>query len=837
MRRILLAAVLFFAAGIFLSDQIPLYFTLALLSAGFVIMPPLGLDRRLLLVLLLGWVLMSARTGMYEATGRAVSYDSAEAEAAPEPETEASSENVQKDERAEQYRQGIVLDAEPQEEGLALVILTEIGGYKARVHLRAYGRVAKIDRDDSGKGNVYDWIGTLVRFRAELSPPSPARNPRCFDYRRHLRTKGIALTGTAEYLREAHMEEKTEITAEGTREKEGERGQGERAFISSLCLKRKIILLREAFLDGLNCSEKARAMTRALLFGSEEGLTEETRQNFRDVGIAHILAVSGFHIGIVHLAYRRLRERLGELVDWVYYPFLILYGTAALWAPSVTRAILMIGLRLLADRCNRPYDAMTALSFVVLVTLIREPYMLFSSGLRMSVLAAAGMIQAAPLLKRYVAEGLAAALSVQMVMAPYLAYAYNTYSLVVMLANLPALFLAAPFMVIGVSSFCGFCSACLIGRGFYQSLVFRLLSACGPALTGLTALLEAVSALFASARALHGDLCPPPGPLLAGYYSVLAITTSETFQIHIVSRRNRRKLAAMAALTGMIVLTAVVSCASPFDRASLIFVDVGQGDCLHVKWRQGTDILIDGGGRETYNVGEKILKPYLLKNGSRDVELACATHLHTDHYRGLAELAACYPVEQLKFSGHAGERITFTEECYLEILWPPTAMLENREETASDELKTDKATGIPAPSSLPSDEENDRSMVFRIYDHGVISLVTGDTTENAEREILDYYEGRFTEILRCDILKIAHHGSRYSTSEAFLNACRPRLAVISVGKNNYGQPADEVIEKLASRGIIVYRTDRDGAVGIRITKEKIMICSQVSMRSDNLPRT
>ncbi|MCR4712418.1 MAG: hypothetical protein K5707_08965, partial [Clostridia bacterium] len=150
MRRILLAAVLFFAAGIFLSDQIPLYFTLALLGAGFVIMPPLGLDRRLLLVLVLGWVLMNARTGMYEAIGRAVSYDSAEAEAVPEPETETrkSSENVQKDERAEQDRQGIVLDAEPQEEGIALVILTEIGGYKARVYLRAYGRVAKIDRDD-----------------------------------------------------------------------------------------------------------------------------------------------------------------------------------------------------------------------------------------------------------------------------------------------------------------------------------------------------------------------------------------------------------------------------------------------------------------------------------------------------------------------------------------------------------------------------------------------------------------------------------------------------------------------------------------------------------------
>ena len=115
-------------------------------------------------------------------------------------------------------------------------------------------------------------------------------------------------------------------------------------------------------------------------------------------------------------------------------------------------------------------------------------------------------------------------------------------------------------------------------------------------------------------------------------------------------------------------------------------------------------------------------------------------------------------------------------------------------------------------------------MTFKVTVQGLSVLITGDITIEGEKMLLRKYAG--TDVLKADILKVAHHGSAYSSCEEFIDAVNPKVAVISVGKNNYGHPSDDVIEKFRETGIIVCRTDLDGAVGIIKKGDSFSVCTK-----------
>ena len=221
---------------------------------------------------------------------------------------------------------------------------------------------------------------------------------------------------------------------------------------------------------------------------------------------------------------------------------------------------------------------------------------------------------------------------------------------------------------------------------------------------------------------------------------------------------------------------------------------MGQGDCIHIRSGR-TDVLIDGGGSVNYNLGKKTLKPYLLKNGAWNVDLAIATHEHTDHIKGLNELCSVYPVKRMMTGLTAGTVIDVSKDVKIETLWP---------------------------SEIPEEvgqEDNSMCSVFMVFYKEYKILVTGDLDEIGEKMMLAMYEG--TDMLKADVLKIGHHGSSSSTSDAFLEVVRPTYAVIQTGKNNYGHPSPKIIEKCAKKGIIVYRNDYNGAVGFCFGKNGI----------------
>jgi beta-lactamase superfamily II metal-dependent hydrolase len=236
----------------------------------------------------------------------------------------------------------------------------------------------------------------------------------------------------------------------------------------------------------------------------------------------------------------------------------------------------------------------------------------------------------------------------------------------------------------------------------------------------------------------------------------------------------------------------------------IIFLDIGQGDSILIQ--KGTkQILIDGGpsGKtELAKLGEHL--PYF----DREIEIVIATHPDKDHIGGLIETARNYKIGKVLTTAAEKDTQAFKE-------WQETLeynKIETLEVWRGTEMKFDEVEiKILAPAGKvdPSvGDANDKSVVARL-DWGESSfLFTGDIESKAEREILESQEN-----IDVDFLKIAHHGSKYSSSESFLDAASPKDAVISVGaKNSYGHPTEAVLSALKERDISIFRTDEDGDI-------------------------
>lgn len=237
----------------------------------------------------------------------------------------------------------------------------------------------------------------------------------------------------------------------------------------------------------------------------------------------------------------------------------------------------------------------------------------------------------------------------------------------------------------------------------------------------------------------------------------------------------------------------------------VVFLDVGQGDAILI--RQGsTEILIDGGreGKELLSrLGRHV--PFW----DRSIEVVIATHPDADHIGGLAMLARTYRIGRVLETGAESETDFF-------VLWHQA--LEKKEVPRSIVFR---GTRIALPEGgeftveypqapLPKDmeETNEGSIVSRFVFGETSFLLTGD---------LPREESFLPEETPITVLKAAHHGSRFSTSDTFLDMVRPKEAVISVGKNNYGHPATEVLERLAKHGVGILRTDVSGDIEYRCT--------------------
>ena len=621
-------------------------------------------------------------------------------------------------------------------------------------------------------------IGYKVKAAGNYAPLEKASNPGQFDQKAYYEARGIGMV-----LKKAKL---TVIEAK------------ENLFFQKLSELRSFWAQN---LEKITGKEEA-ALLKAMLLGEKSGLKKEQKELYQSGGISHILAISGLHISLVGmLLYRFLRKKKRS------YPFsalvsgscMVVYGLLTGFGVSAKRAVFMFLVYLGAELLGETYDVVSALALSGLLILAEQPLQLFQCGFQLSFLSVGAVALVYPALQKRLgwrkkaALSLLSGLSVTLFTLPctlYWFYEWMPYAVflnLIVIPLVPVVFLSgAAGMLTGGAS---------VAAGMF------LAGASAGVLRFFQTLLERTEVL-AGSRAVIGQ---PELWQIALYYVLVgaAVWGGKRKEKREKSRENK------LLRTAGIIFALCILC-FPFHRpAEVTFLDVGQGDAVFLRTETGTTCLIDGGSTTVSDVGTYRLLPFLKSRGVSSLDYLFLSHMDADHINGAEELLKDQfhgiPIRHLCLSALPGDetrerlekeaRLFGTELCYI------SRGTVFREEGA--EIRC-----LSPVKDQKKEDENANSEVLMVEISGLRILFTGDLGEEGEQELLEAGTD-----LRAAVLKVGHHGSRFSTGEAFLEAVAPKAAVISCAENNrYGHPAPETVERLEQADCRVFYTMKSGAI-------------------------
>lgn len=569
---------------------------------------------------------------------------------------------------------------------------------------------------------------------------------------------------------------------------------------------RTVVGLRQRLLEPVMSSGRPGAiLAQALVFGDGRRVPPDLRTGLRRAGLSHLLAVSGLHVGLILGGLWWLLGGLSNRLTAVCgASVLLLYGCLVGPRPSLLRAAVMALLVILAVAIERPPQALNSLCAALILILSFNPGAAFDLGFQLSFLATAGILLLTPrLLERWrrkatgpaghLAAGLAVTVAAQLATLPVTAVRIGVLTPLAPVLNL--LFVPWTALTLGVSLMWVFMAA---GASLpVLSVVAQ------PGAAVLLGVLDALSVPFSWLTEL------PPGAWLAIPVSVRfehALTLAIWLGVLVSGFRR-------AAYALSLVLACTPTLGDPDPR--LVMLDVGQGESLLLQsGDRGPVILVDGGGFRQGNFAEAALLQALAAEGIRRVDLAVLSHGDADHCRGLLELARYLRIERLWAAG-----VEVRDGCGRELARRLSGSVRLVERGHTEALGLWRL-GVVHPGPDPGAHGNSASLVVRACAGRSCALLTGDLDLAGERELLAWIRSGGGS-LRSEVLKVAHHGSRTSTALEFLDAVRPRLALLSAGRRNpYGHPAPEVVERIERRGARLLRTDRHGRIEVRFRPQE-----------------
>ncbi len=563
--------------------------------------------------------------------------------------------------------------------------------------------------------------------------------------------------------------------------------------------------------------EEYLGVMQAMLLGVKTELDDDVRELFSGSGILHILTISGLHISMLGMGCFQLLRRAGipPKVSAVCGGLLILvYGSLIGLAAATVRAICMFLLQMLAVFLGRTYDMQTGMAVSAVLLLMEQPLYLFYSGFLYSYGAVAGMALVVPLLKQLTAgrggwleQGMkvfGAGLGVLVMTLPIQLYYYYTWAPYSLLLNVIILSLMPLLIGLGLGVLC-----CPFG-GLVRWAVW-----------GCERILDLFFALCGLFVRLPGHSLITGRPemwQIYAYYGLMGIFCL-LCMVRTGNRWMEKRLSVSSALVVCAAVGILVFRASPDFLAA--YLSVGQGDCM-VLQTGGQVYIVDCGSSSLSAVAEDILLPYLKYCGISRVDGVFLSHADSDHVNGIVQW-----LENYENSGIDIDMIilpkreaAYEESGFDELLRLAQARgISLGTVSAGQTLELQEVTvSVLAPTAEAAGDENDLSMVLLWEYSGRRLLSTGDISAQVEESLIREYEFLSEEPLL--ILKAAHHGSRYSSGENFLEAVRPEYTVLSYGENNsYGHPHADTLERLAAVGTEIYRTALQGAVEVRVDAE------------------
>jgi len=684
----------------------------------------------------------------------------------------------------------------------------------------ARGRVVVTATREAELGIGY---GDRIRFRGRVQVPEPARNPGGFDYRAYLERKGIQ-----RIVRIGARDEIERLGGGGSvawRVIYGVRGRLDRA------------------LDYGRVSEDSRAFLKGVLLGKRRAISEELEEALVYTNTVHVLAISGLHVAIVafavHWAFRFVFvPRWAASVLTVVV--IALYAAMTGGRPSVVRASVMMGVIFLAPLVRRESDVLNSLALAAVLILVFRPLDVFSPGFQLSFVAAGAVVVLAPRLIEWAAErwhlrpelgvdvpqwraGVnwlalrvvqlsAVCVAAYVAVAPLTAFHFNRFAPLSFIPNVAVVALMGFIVPLGMV-------AAVVGQVW--PFVAGVLNGVNGALIGA---LSRVVVLTSNLRFIHLNVRSAPVLVLGAYYGVLVAVGFA----HGASRTMRVALAAALAAVGGVALWSPVVGAP--DCTEVVVLDVGKGESIFVRTREGRRILIDGGMVLGSDPGRWTIMPFLRSRGYNRLDAVVLTHYDADHYGGLTHVVEHIGVRRFvvrggpesRKAGNAAELLRLVEERGI-----PVERLG-----AGDRLTPAGDTPIVAlwpDAALPATtSENNASIVLRV-DEGSGVLLTSDIERDSERRLVSGQAGR----LAAGVLKVPHQGSKQSSTPEFLDAVGPRLAIITADRFHiHPHPAPETVAHYEARGIVVLRTDEHGAITVRLTPDAVLVWTMLPGASE-----
>ncbi len=559
----------------------------------------------------------------------------------------------------------------------------------------------------------------------------------------------------------------------------------------------------------------------AMLFGGYGGLQPELLEAFTSTGIVHILSVSGSHISLIAavMAWLGMALRLSKgLRAVLVIGTIVVYSLLSGCVPPVIRSAVMGGLAFLALSLDRERDARRILLITGLVMLTVYPLLLFHISFQLSFLATAGLLYLAPVMREWlkkrrlgesVSAGLAITMAAQLSTLPILAWYFNQLSISSLLANLTIVPIVELIIVIGL--FGGIIAFLLpfLGRIVY---------------VGDSLLLGIVYEMARWMAKLPGSMIWIPtlnGWAVSLYYALLGVVAMDKpWQEKLLEFvKARRQYFLLAVLALLLFLGGRYLAHS--GEMTLAAVSVGQGDALVLQTPEGRVLLFDTGGTrdEDFDIGEKVLLPYLRHYGMNRVEAVFLTHAHADHAEGTGAVLRHLVVGKVYTAWEGKDE--YAKSFHLSQADPLLNKLEPARQGAAMEVDGVRVEVLYAPEVVAPGSGNEASNVYKITYGEASFLITGDLTKENEAVILSQQD---QGELHSTVLKVGHHGSDTSSSEEFLKAVSPNFAVICVGADNsFGHPKAKVLERLQQAGAEIHRTDLEGEVVFHTDGKKMWV--------------
>lgn len=541
---------------------------------------------------------------------------------------------------------------------------------------------------------------------------------------------------------------------------------------------------------------------KSIILGDSSYLMEDQLVKYRELGLGHILAVSGLHIGIIasfilySLRALTIPRKISCLITIV---ILIIYGFLIGFPQSLLRATLMFSILILTKLSSEHINTINALSLSAFITLLINPFSLYSLSFILSYTAVLSILTLAKRIenisyprKGYLVKSLSGILGVNIGLLPIQAYFFNYVSLLGIISNL---------LIIPIFSISLILSICLLLANYIMPFLIPGLAI---VLNLLLGIVSSTSHILHKIPGLVFNIGSPSLFAILAYYVFIGLLF-KLIDISFLKYNLRKTILIFISFILLVNFSYLV-----LDKSLEIhFIDVGQGDSILFRTKDRNILLDTGGSLYSNYVNDQIVIPYLQKLGVNRLDGLIISHFDADHAGGIRGL-----MDKLKINNIYASYIPDDQDLYEDIMKNKIPFILVK---AGDRLNINNDISFDVlwpDDDVKSLSPNDKSLGLLLNYDDYKLFFGGDIERQAEIRLVEYIPSNI------DVLKVAHHGSQTSSINEFLEIARPHTSIISVGPNNqYNHPSPQVIDRLESVKTTIYRTDTMGLIKIHLDND------------------